>query len=832
MREYFVSLIRDTKEVSLAVFADLQEQLQESPRTWAEDLPLFAPLPALQSVAEASKSKAVKSKYAGCLTSIRNRDVFPKAYLDAEASDLLLALRVWGLVICVLLLLQKLLSLCRTLQTRQLLPCLIFNFSRPQVRRMGMSLSRLLEDLQWAKYYGTEEATYRTRALNKQRLEQYEAMVQERDLARRMRGMSRQQREAQGLDRQDLAALEEDDELPPPPGDIADEIDEEFSFANPKAMGTNFDDIKGVLKDVQNRANSKQDELLAQLLARGVGLFDDGLSKVYRVAVELLYRWGFLRIIICTHALALGMNLPCRSAVFAGDALALTPTMFKQASSSCRFAARREDSCAGGRAGRRGYDSAGHIIFWEVPFRRINRLLEARLPVFSGDFPVTPMLVLRTLRLNSQLASTATELQLEDRLNRLYLNPLFSVSGSNHLPSERELQILRFYIRYHVRFTADLLLRAGVLSRFSLATNDECALNVFGYIAELLYENGRGALLLHFLLLAGTLEALCVQEHLSQTEREQLLLQVLAICCDPSNSSEIPSNFVLQQVLQHRREVSRYRILQYASATNDAAALGAAVAASQQTRADLRPFTQRFPRPLEEAVEAFNRLALSTTAACLRAATTTLSQRANLTAEDYQLPLTGLAFASSAPDACSEAEQREHATGSDGDEGCQKPLLTSYRETVQQCCLQSPFAAMSCLQDSQVSLSSEMLQDSLRMHLPFQPEVMCAMCPLEVQRFPVFDPAAGRTTFVEVYRKNSYLRDLYLHGKLTRVVSENGIAPESLWKLLHHFVGSLRHLQEGLQVLELQDGTAGAHLALSVARLHARMKEVLVEESA
>ncbi|XP_026191734.1 uncharacterized helicase C28H8.3 [Cyclospora cayetanensis] len=304
---------------------------------------------------------------------------------------------------------------------------------------------------------------------------------------------------------------------------------------------------------------------------------------------------------------------------------------------------------AGGRAGRRGYDSAGHIIFWEVPFRRINRLLEARLPVFSGDFPVTPML--------------------------------------------------------------------------------------------------------------GTLEALCVQEHLSQTEREQLLLQVLAICCDPSNSSEIPSNFVLQQVLQHRREVSRYRILQYASATNDAAALGAAVAASQQTRADLRPFTQRFPRPLEEAVEAFNRL-------------------------------------------------------------------------VQQCCLQSPFAAMSCLQDSQVSLSSEMLQDSLRMHLPFQPEVMCAMCPLEVQRFPVFDPAAGRTTFVEVYRKNSYLRDLYLHGKLTRVVSENGIAPESLWKLLHHFVGSLRHLQEGLQVLELQDGTAGAHLALSVARLHARMKEVLVEESA
>lgn len=38
------------------------------------------------------------------------------------------------------------------------------------------------------------------------------------------------------------------------------------------------------------RSNTKQDELFAKLLERGIGLFDDGLSKVYRVAVELLYR--------------------------------------------------------------------------------------------------------------------------------------------------------------------------------------------------------------------------------------------------------------------------------------------------------------------------------------------------------------------------------------------------------------------------------------------------------------------------------------------------------------------------------------------------------------
>ncbi|KAL8453441.1 hypothetical protein Emag_001814 [Eimeria magna] len=284
MREHFVYLVRETKELTMDKFAKLQEELQESRPTWTDDLSLFSPLPSLKPAADAAVASSHNNKCVGCLRDMQARDIFAKAYLD------------------------------------------------PEVRRMGCGLSALLERLQWQKYYGTEEAAYRTRAINKQRMEQYEALLQEREVARRMRGMSREQREAQGLDKQDLATLDEEDDLPPPPGDIAEEIDEEFSFANPKALGTNFDEIKAVLKDVHGRASTKQDALLAKLLERGVGLFDDGLSKGYRVAVELLYRWGFLRLIICTHALALGMNLPCKSAVFAGDALALTPTMFKQAS--------------------------------------------------------------------------------------------------------------------------------------------------------------------------------------------------------------------------------------------------------------------------------------------------------------------------------------------------------------------------------------------------------------------------------------------------------------------------------------------------------------------
>lgn len=48
---------------------------------------------------------------------------------------------------------------------------------------MGNSLSELLEHLQYQKYYGTEEAAYRTRALNKQRMEEYEVRILSMDFA-------------------------------------------------------------------------------------------------------------------------------------------------------------------------------------------------------------------------------------------------------------------------------------------------------------------------------------------------------------------------------------------------------------------------------------------------------------------------------------------------------------------------------------------------------------------------------------------------------------------------------------------------------------------------
>ncbi|KAF8514594.1 hypothetical protein JB92DRAFT_2829916 [Gautieria morchelliformis] len=46
---------------------------------------------------------------------------------------------------------------------------------------------------------------------------------------------------------------------------------------------------------------------------------DDGMNRKYRHLVEMLFRAGFLQVVIATGTLALGINTPCKTVVFSGD---------------------------------------------------------------------------------------------------------------------------------------------------------------------------------------------------------------------------------------------------------------------------------------------------------------------------------------------------------------------------------------------------------------------------------------------------------------------------------------------------------------------------------
>ena len=54
-----------------------------------------------------------------------------------------------------------------------------------------------------------------------------------------------------------------------------------------------------------------------------------------------------------------------------------------------------------GRAGRRGFDPVGNVIFFGLPYRKVQRLMTANIPKLVGNFPINVSLVLRLLLMTS-----------------------------------------------------------------------------------------------------------------------------------------------------------------------------------------------------------------------------------------------------------------------------------------------------------------------------------------------------------------------------------------------------------------------------------------------
>ena len=119
--------------------------------------------------------------------------------------------------------------------------------------------------------------------------------------------------------------------------------------------------------------------------------------------------------------------MPTRTVVFAGDSAFLTALNFRQAA---------------GRAGRRGFDTLGKVVFAGISFERIQRLLVARLPALGGAFPLSTSLVLRLAHLlieSNNAPDAVAGINTMLKLDRL--------SVATDLDRTETLHFLRFNVR-------------------------------------------------------------------------------------------------------------------------------------------------------------------------------------------------------------------------------------------------------------------------------------------------------------------------------------------------------------------------------------------------
>ncbi|KAJ3140597.1 hypothetical protein HDU90_007898 [Geranomyces variabilis] len=315
--------------------------------------------------------------------------------------------------------LENVMALCADLHRNGKLPAILFNYSHDHVEALAQ---RLFDELE-----GAEMAYKATDAQWKRKVEAWEAWK-----------LSEIRRKAAMEKTRNASARGEDDE----PQDDGGEAGWQASF-DPTAplqqytfTGKSNMSAYEIDKDINSLQWYGVPPKLCQALRRGVGVHHAGMNLRYRQTVERYFRAGFLRVVVATGTLALGINMPAATSVFTEDSLYLTALEYRQAS---------------GRAGRRGFDLMGNVLFFAMPLDKVYRLLSSRLPDLSGHFPLSITLVLRLHQLLK-----------DDKSRNLGENMFKSVFALNTI--SLGCQANKSEVLYQLRFSIEYLRRAGLLT--------------------------------------------------------------------------------------------------------------------------------------------------------------------------------------------------------------------------------------------------------------------------------------------------------------------------------------------------------------------------------
>ena len=100
---------------------------------------------------------------------------------------------------------------------------------------------------------------------------------------------------------------------------------------------------------------------MVSLLRKGVGMHHSGLMPVLREIVEILFSKGYIKILFATESVAIGLNLPVKTCIFTD--------IYKHDGTCMRVLHAHEYIQAGGRSGRLGLDTVGHVIHLNNLFR-------------------------------------------------------------------------------------------------------------------------------------------------------------------------------------------------------------------------------------------------------------------------------------------------------------------------------------------------------------------------------------------------------------------------------------------------------------------------------
>jgi superfamily II RNA helicase len=100
-----------------------------------------------------------------------------------------------------------------------------------------------------------------------------------------------------------------------------------------------------------------QYHVLHDLLIKGIAFHHSGLLPILKETVELLFSKGFVKLLFATETFAVGLNMPTKTVVFTGL------SKFDDGAKGMRLLRTDEYTQMAGRAGRRGKDTEGLVLY-------------------------------------------------------------------------------------------------------------------------------------------------------------------------------------------------------------------------------------------------------------------------------------------------------------------------------------------------------------------------------------------------------------------------------------------------------------------------------------
>jgi len=341
-----------------------------------------------------------------------------------------------------------------TLKEKNLLPCIVFTDSRPLCEELAESVAQYFEELE--NELRKTKYKHQIEALEKRLIQiekaQKSAKAKKAVKTASKRGGSDDEENVNDKPAE-IQQMEEEDQgqlgLSGYEQELLDGILEEGTLANRRHCD------RELVDRLIERA-STVNKRLVRYLKRGVAYHHPQLNNRGRLAVEGLFRNRYVQIVFSTWTLgmskyylinnnllffivALGVHMPTKTVAFVKDSIQLDALQYRQSS---------------GRAGRRGFDVQGNVVFIDIPISKIRHLTISAIPNIQTHFPTSVTFLMRLLYLYTNAEDK------KDAINRSLIVlqcPFNAQSSVTH-------HLIDIQIRYHYLHTLDFLYRLNLIN--------------------------------------------------------------------------------------------------------------------------------------------------------------------------------------------------------------------------------------------------------------------------------------------------------------------------------------------------------------------------------